>query len=128
MGQERQDAADPHRDRRSNRRHSAGGRGADDQRLDRNARKRGDEQFVAGGQRRRFAPKDRGRSNDRGALSAAEETRFEVGSARLLSRPAEAGRFDQQERSVRSGSKAVMQTSPELSSDPPSKHEFDPDG
>src|ERR1700689_5631689 len=128
MGQERQDAAGPHRDRRSNRRHAADGRGPDDQRLDRDARKRGDEQFVAGGQRRRFAPEDRRRSIDRDTLAAAEETRFDGGSERLRAGQAEAGRFDQQERSVRSGSKAVMQTSPELASDPPSEDEFDPDG
>src|SRR6202522_1461728 len=128
MGQERQDAAGPRRDGQSNRRHAADGRGADDQRLDRDARKRGDEQFVAGGQRRRFAPEDRRRSIDRDTLAAAEETRFDGGSERLRAGQAEAGRFDQQERSLPSGSKAVMQTSPELASDPPSEDDFDPDG
>ena len=68
MGQERQDAAGPHRDGRSNRRHAADGRGPDDQRLDRVARKRGDERLDE--QRRRLAPEDRGRSVDRGALDA----------------------------------------------------------
>ena len=41
---------------------------------------------------------------------------------------AEARRLDQQERSLRSGSKAVMQTSPELASDSPSEDGFDLDG
>ena len=74
MGQERQDAAGPHRDRRSNRRHAADGRGPDDQRLDPVARERGDERLGADKQRRRFAPEDRGRSIDRDTVSAAEKS------------------------------------------------------
>src|ERR1700727_2603555 len=128
MGQERQDAAGPHRDRRSNRRHPADGRGSDDQRLDRVARNCSDQQFVAGGQRRHFAPEDRGRSTDRDTLSAAEETRFDGGRERLHDGQAEARRLDQQERSLRSGPEAVMRTAPALVSDPSSESGFDPDG
>src|ERR1700723_795354 len=128
MGQERQDAAGPHRDGRSNRRHAADGRGPDDQRLDRDARKRGEKRFVPGGRPRHFAPEDRGRSIDRNTLSAAEETRFDGGRKRLHDGQAEARRFDQQERSLRSSSKAVMQTSLEHAVDPPSEESFDPDG
>src|SRR5277367_2149449 len=128
MGQERQDAAGPHRNRRSNRRHAADGRGPDDQRLDRVARKRGDQRIRADQQCRRFAPEDRGRSIDRDTLSAAKEARFDRGGERLRDGQAEARRFDQQERSVRSGSQAVTSTSPELASDPQSEDDFDPDG
>src|SRR5580698_7598560 len=128
MGQEREDPAGPHRNRRSNRRHAADGRGPDDQRLDRDARQRGDERVRAEKRRRRFPPEDRGRSIDRDTLSAAEETRFDGGIERLHDGQAEARRLDQQERSVRSGSKAVIQTSPELAADPPNEDSFDPDG
>ena len=72
--------------RRSNRRHAADGRGPDDQRLDRVARKCGDER-LADEQRSRFAPEDRRRSTDRGALDArsvAEKAQFELGGERRV--------------------------------------------
>ena len=55
------------------------------------ARKRGDERVVAGKQRRRFAPEDRGRSIDRGALDSGSEksrirTRARAAAPRWTSR------------------------------------------
>ena len=94
------------------------------------ARKCGDERLDE--QRSRFAPEDRRRSTDRGALDArsvAEKGRFELGGERrVLTGQAEARRLDQQERSLRSGSKAVTPTSSEFVSDAPGETGFDPDG
>ena len=103
MGQERQDAAGPHRDGRSDRRHAAGGRGRDHRRLDQVARERGDERAgAADGERRRVdARRRRTIHRSRHPAPRAEKGRVDAGAARLPDGQAEARRLDQQERSAR---------------------------
>ena len=60
---------------------------------------------------------------------APKKADFELGVERqVLAGQAEARRLDQQERSLRSGSKAVMQTASELALNSSNEADFDPDG
>ena len=90
MGQERQDAADPHRDGRSDRRLAAGGRGNDHRRLDQVARERGDERAGAagGGRFGRIEPEGFGRATDRDhpGPAGSEEGRIDRRHGRRTSR------------------------------------------
>ncbi len=110
------------------RRHAADGCSPDHRRLDPVTRERDDERVGADERRRHCAPEDSGRSARSGAVSAAEKSRFGAGSGRVRHGQAEARRPDQQERSVRSRAKAMMETAPKLPSDASSEASFDPDG
>ena len=70
------------------------------------------------------SPEGRGRSADRDTEPAREKERCDRGRERQ----AEAGRPDQQERSVRPGAKAVTEAAVEVPAEAPGEAAFDPDG